>query len=84
MPQEVYQDLESIYKSNDQLYLVNWVFHFNPYSNTWVAIPRDKYNEYWDNYNHPDILRSSSINTLLELLHRSKGDRSLIEKLAGE
>lgn len=84
MPQEVYQDLESIYKSNDQLYLVNWVFHFNPYSNTWVAIPRDKYNEYWDNYNHPDILRSSNINTLLELLHRSKGDRLLIEKLAGE
>jgi hypothetical protein len=81
MAQEVYQDLESFYKPNDISFLSDWVFHYNSYSEMWAAVPRETYTEYWSNYNHPSILRSSSINTLMDLLYKTKGDASLIEKV---
>jgi hypothetical protein len=62
-------------------YLYDWVFHFNHYNNTWAAIPRDMYKQYWDNYNLPGIIRSSKIETLLELLHKSKGDIDLLNEM---
>jgi hypothetical protein len=81
MKQEVYQDQEPYYELNDESFLYDWVFHYNPYSENWAAIPRETYVEYFQNYNHPSIIRSSSINTLLELLYKSKGDRTIIEKI---
>lgn len=78
---ETYQDLELFYKPNNFSFLSDWIFHFNSYTQTWAAVPRETYNEYWNDFNHPNILRSSSINTLMDLLHRTKGDASLIEKL---
>lgn len=81
MSQEVYQDLQSSDEANDLLFLTDWVFHFNPYDETWAAVPREIYDEYWNNFTHPEVLRSSNINTLIEILHRTKGDKLLIEKL---
>ena len=62
-------------------YLYDWVFHFNHLTNTWAAIPRDLYKQYWDNYNLPGVIRSSKIETLLELLHKSKGDIDLLNEI---
>jgi hypothetical protein len=77
---ETYQDCE--HSKNDNLsYLYDWVFHFNHYNNTWAAIPRDMYKQYWDNYNLPGIIRSSKIETLLELLYKSKGDIDLLNEM---
>jgi hypothetical protein len=81
MKQEVYQDQEPYYEVDDQSYLYDWVFHYNPYSEMWAAVPREIYNEYFQNYNHSSIIRSSNINTLTELLHKSKGDTAIIEKI---
>ena len=65
----------------EQLYLNDWVFHFNAYAETWAAIPRESYNEYWNDYKNAGVLKSKNINTLLELLYKSKGDANVIEHI---
>jgi hypothetical protein len=64
--------------------LYDYVFHFNTFTKTWAAIPRDQYNEYWSNQNVPGVLRSKSINTLTELLQKTGGDVKKIAKLLRE
>jgi hypothetical protein len=61
-------------------YLYNWVFHFNSFDGIWSAIPRDVYNQYWNNPNVDGIIRSKSINTLSEIINKTKGNIKLIEK----
>jgi hypothetical protein len=52
--------------------LYNYVLHFNPYNNTWNAVPRDKYNEYWSKQNVDGVISSSKLETLVELI--TKGE----------
>lgn len=54
-------------------HLHNWVFNFNPYSKKWAAIPREMYNEYWNNSETPGIIKSSSFPTLLEIVNKTEG-----------
>jgi hypothetical protein len=75
---ETYQDLEF---KEDMSYLYDWVLHFNPYTNLWAAIPRNIYREYWDKHDYPNVLKSSKLETLLELLHKSKGDVDVINNM---
>lgn len=75
---ETYQDLEF---KEDMSYLYDWVLHFNPYTNLWAAVPRDVYREYWDKHDHPNVLKSSNLQTLLELLHKSKGDVEVLNNI---
>lgn len=65
----------------DREYLNSWVFYFNPFTENWYAIPRDHYLEFFQNSKTPHALKSSSINTLLEILHKVKGDSSLVKSL---
>jgi hypothetical protein len=81
MKQETYMDEEPYYKPQDLSYLEEWVFHFNSFTEEWAAVPRGTYKEYWNQYDHQDVLRSRNLNSLLDLLHKSKGDREVIEKL---
>lgn len=62
-------------------YLEDWVFHYNSINSQWAAVPRETYTEYWNDYSHPKVIRSKQLNTLLEILHKTKGDVVLIEKL---
>lgn len=78
--QQVYQDVEPGYK-HDLDYLNDWVFHFNIHAEQWAAIPREIYNEYWNDYKHAGVLRSKHLNTLLDLLHKSKGNVDIIEDI---
>ena len=78
--QEVYQDVEPGYKNEDD-FMNDWVFHYNTYSKQWAAIPRDYYNEYWNNFKHPEVLRSKHMNTLLSLLYKAKGNKDIIEDI---
>lgn len=79
---ETYQDLEASYhKEPEALYLNDWVFHYNPYTELWAAIPRDLYHSYWNNFEHPRILRAKFLNTLVDLLHKSKGSQEIIQDL---
>jgi len=88
MKQEVYTDYENIKEfapvselSDTEDYMHDWVFHFNPYNKLWSAIPRDLYTKYWDNSQLDGVLRSKSLETLLHLLHKGKGDVNEIHKI---
>lgn len=81
MKQEVYQDEEPYYKPADLAYLEDWVFHFNSFRNEWAAVPRETYNEYWNDYKNGNVLRSKHLNILLDLLHKSKGNKEIIEDI---
>jgi hypothetical protein len=77
--QEVYQDLEYNQVGNGFMY--NWVFHFNPFTEIWNAIPRDFYNEYWSDGENPRILRSKNISDLKDLLYKTHGDEEAIKEI---
>jgi len=81
MKQETYQDQEPYYKPADLAYLEDWVFHYNSTNEQWAAIPRETYNEYWNDYKHAGVLRSKHLNTLLDLLHKTKGIKDFIEDI---
>lgn len=65
----------------EQEYLQDWVFHFNAYNQQWAAIPRETYNDYWNDFENAGVLRSKDLYTLIELLHKSKGDVEVIEDI---
>ena len=81
MKQEVYQDVEPFYEPKELAYLEDWVFHYNSFRNEWNAVPRETYSEYWNNYKNAGVLRSKHLNTLLDLLHKSKGNTDIIEDI---
>jgi hypothetical protein len=85
---EVYPDHEGFgfYPGGDNTrmrdtYIYNWVFHFNEFTGLWSAIPRDIYNQYWDNPNVDGVIRSKSIETLTEIIRKTKGEIGEIEKI---
>ena len=51
---------------NEELY--EYVFHFNPYNELWSAIPRDVYQEYFNNSDVAGVLKSKELPTLLSLI----------------
>jgi hypothetical protein len=55
--------------------LQHYIFHFDIYSQTWNAIPRDNYKDYWNTSTKPGSLRSDKLETLIEILDRM--DRSI-------
>lgn len=64
----------------NKVYLHDWVFHYNVLTSSWAAIPRELQTQYWSNYDLEGILRSSKIETLLEILYKTKGDLIEIKK----
>ena len=51
---------------NEELY--EYVFHFNPYNGLWSAIPRDVYQEYFNNSDVAGVLKSKEYTTLISLI----------------
>jgi hypothetical protein len=84
MKKEFYTDYETSADTNikdDNVYLHDWIFHYNPYANLWNAIPRNLYSKYWDNFEIEGILKSRNVSTLFDLLHKAKGNVDLINQL---
>jgi len=50
--------------------IYDWVFHYNIYTKTWNAIPREKYSEYWNNNKVDGVISSRKIETLIEIINR--------------
>ena len=84
MTQEVYTDLENKdVKVPEQLFMYDWLFHFNPYTGSWNAIPRELYVQYInEGYELANVLRAKHLNVLLDLLHKFKGDAEEIRKIS--
>jgi hypothetical protein len=64
--------------NNQELY--GWVFTFNPYQQVWLAAKRENSNELFSG-NEGNVLKSSSINTLQQLIIKTDGDEEKIKKL---
>lgn len=58
----------------------NYVFHFNPMTEFWYAIPRDNYLEYWSNSNDKKFMKSKEIKTLIELIYKGEKFVKTIKK----
>lgn len=81
--QDVYTDYEPTREATtvEQNYMYEWFFHYNPNTMLWNAVPRSAIGEYFNNYNHPDILRAKHLNILLDMIHRTEGDAKLIKEI---
>lgn len=62
-------------------HLHDWVFHYNMFTATWAAIPRECYQAYWSDMQHPSIIRSSNIETLKELVKKVSDDPKFLDKI---
>jgi hypothetical protein len=60
-------------KRNNMEELYDYVFHYNPYTGIWNAIPREDYTEYWNNSSLSSVIKSKNLNTLIELVTRGEG-----------
>lgn len=73
-------------KNNTQVDIANahlhdWVFHYNIFTKKWAAIPRECYQGYWSDMNHPGIIRSSSIETLMDIVSKVNYDPKFLDKI---
>jgi hypothetical protein len=68
--QETYQDLEI----GTKLELYHWVFRYNSYTKTYIATTRDYYQLLWDNIFHENVIQSSSMATLEEIIISNSGE----------
>jgi hypothetical protein len=64
-----------------EMNLYDWIFRFNPYDNKWYATKRENYNELFSNNKSGDVLSSSEINTLVEIIKKTNGNSAKISKL---
>lgn len=60
--------------------LHNWLFHYNPYNESWAAFKRDHLVEYF-NGNLTNVIRSKSQKTLEELIIYYDGDIQKINEI---
>jgi hypothetical protein len=66
---------------SDDHYMQDWVFHYNIFTEKWAAIPRELYQQYWSDSTIEGVVRSNKIETLISILHKTKGDIDEINKL---
>lgn len=59
--------------------LHDWLFHYNIYIKKWEATKRDNYRALF--CGGDNIFRSSNIDTLIELIRKTNGEKKKIKKL---
>jgi len=62
----------------------NWIFNFNEHTQKWVAVTRDNYFDLFNSSNSENCLKSSSIDTLIELINKTNGDIEKIKVLTSK
>ena len=60
----------------------DWVFRFNPYTKNWYAATRENYRKLQNDISNKEVISSSKIETLIDLISRTDGDISKMNKLA--
>ncbi len=55
-------------------YQQQWLYHFSPYEGIWKACKREHYLELFSNNNSKNVLKSSKIDTLVEIVNKTNGD----------
>lgn len=61
--------------------MYNYVFHYNPYTELWNAIPRELYNQYWNDAKIEGVLSSKRLDVLYSLLTEIEKDANFINTI---
>lgn len=61
--------------------LYDWVFRFNSIDKMWYGVKRENYNDLFSDLSSKNILKSSSIKTLAEIINKTDGDIKKINSL---
>jgi hypothetical protein len=48
--------------------LYDYVLHYNHFTKLWNAVPRECYNEYWNDRKVEGVISSTKVTTLIELI----------------
>lgn len=64
--------------------LQGWIFTYNSYTEKWMAAKRENYTKLFSDMSSSDVLKSSSFNTLQELIIRTGGDQTKLKRLVNE
>lgn len=59
-------------KEYDSMELYDYFFHFNPYRQLWSAVPRNSMMDYVNGIPNEQVLTSSKIETLIEIVSRGE------------
>jgi hypothetical protein len=62
-------------------YLYDWIFRYNSYTKNWYATDRSNYNHLFSKENSEKVLKSSSIETLIEIISKIEGDINNIDQI---
>ena len=57
--------------------LYDWLFHYNHFTDKWSAFRRENYVQHFNN--GKDSIRSSNLNTLVEIIGNTDGDTSKLK-----
>lgn len=60
--------------SNPLTPLYDYLFHYNPHTKIWAAIPRDKYLDYWNNPDVPGVIKANDFSTAYSLVIKVSRD----------
>ena len=55
-------------------HLYGWLFTYNIYSKVWMATISKFSNDLTNNFNSPNVIKSSSIKTLIEVITKFEGN----------
>jgi hypothetical protein len=61
--------------------LYDWIFRYNCHDQSWYATKRESYNDLFSDLSSKNILKSSSIKTLAEIINKTDGDIKKINSL---
>jgi hypothetical protein len=61
--------------------LYDWIFRYNSYTNNWCATQRDNYHDLFSDVDSDEVLKSSSIETLIEIINKINGDINNIKSI---
>lgn len=65
--------------NNEILY--KWVFVYNPYKQMWMTAKREHYQKLFSDINSHDVLASTDIDTLVQLIMKTNGDKVKLQEL---
>lgn len=75
---DIYTDYEKPIEM-DRLY--QWWFTYNPMTQVWCACHNEYKNAVYNDHTSPNVIRSKSIDTLIELIIRTDGNIEEMNKL---
>ena len=61
--------------------LNDWIFHYCPYSKKWKSSTRENMKDLFNNVDSKNVIKSSKIETLVELINVTDGNISKMNKL---